>query len=97
MHYFLVAWRNGWQIISPKKSFSVFAASSTEKNEWVAHMKKCITDIQAKKSMFHLMLLPNNLNVMLITVIVFTSEYTFSIHLWFDYHLNNQVYTHKPN
>ena len=27
----LPAWKNGWQIISPKKSYSVFAASPTEK------------------------------------------------------------------
>jgi hypothetical protein len=40
-------WKYGWQIISPKKSFSVYAASSTEKAEWMAHINKCITDLLA--------------------------------------------------
>ena len=44
----LPAWKNGWQIISPKKSYSVFAASPTEKVEWMAHIQKCINDLLAK-------------------------------------------------
>ncbi len=42
------AWKNGWQLISPKKSFAVFAATPTEKAEWMAHINKCIVDLLAK-------------------------------------------------
>lgn len=41
-------WKNGWQVISPKKSFAVFAATPTEKAEWMAHINKCIVDLLAK-------------------------------------------------
>ncbi|XP_074659849.1 pleckstrin homology domain-containing family F member 2-like [Tubulanus polymorphus] len=41
--------RNGWQIISPKKSFTVCAATATEKSEWMAHIQKCVTDLLAKR------------------------------------------------
>ncbi|XP_067939019.1 pleckstrin homology domain-containing family F member 2-like isoform X2 [Watersipora subatra] len=37
--------KNGWQIISPSKSFVVFAATSTEKTEWMAHINKCVQDL----------------------------------------------------
>eukprot|EP00112_Aurelia_sp_Birch-Aquarium-sp1_P015437 Seg3418.3 transcript_id=Seg3418.3/GoldUCD/mRNA.D3Y31 product="Pleckstrin-like domain-containing family F member 2" protein_id=Seg3418.3/GoldUCD/D3Y31 len=40
--------RNGWQIISPGKSFAVYAATGTEKAEWMAHINKCIDDLVAK-------------------------------------------------
>jgi len=40
--------RNGWQIISPGKSFAVYAATGTEKAEWMAHINKCIDDLLAK-------------------------------------------------
>jgi rubredoxin len=40
--------RHGWQIISPKKSFAVFAATATEKSEWMAHIRKCVNDLLAK-------------------------------------------------
>lgn len=43
-----IAWKNGWQVISPKKSFAVFAATPTEKAEWMAHINKCIVDLLAK-------------------------------------------------
>lgn len=39
---------NGWQIISPSKSFTVYAATSTEKNEWMAHINKCVQDLITK-------------------------------------------------
>ena len=45
---FSIAWKNGWQVISPKKSFAVFAATKTEKDEWMAHIKKCITELLSK-------------------------------------------------
>ncbi|XP_031570047.1 pleckstrin homology domain-containing family F member 2-like [Actinia tenebrosa] len=40
--------KNGWQIISTKKSFAVYAATATEKAEWMAHINKCIQDLFAK-------------------------------------------------
>ncbi|XP_029213819.2 pleckstrin homology domain-containing family F member 2-like isoform X1 [Acropora millepora] len=40
--------KNGWQIISAKKSFAVYAATKTEKAEWMAHINKCIQDLLAK-------------------------------------------------
>ncbi|XP_065844566.1 pleckstrin homology domain-containing family F member 2-like isoform X2 [Oscarella lobularis] len=40
--------RHGWQIISPEKSFAVFAATATEKSEWMAHIHKCIQDLLAR-------------------------------------------------
>lgn len=39
---------NGWQIISPGKSFTVYGATATEKNEWMAHINKCVQDLIAK-------------------------------------------------
>lgn len=44
--------RNGWQIISPGKSFAVYAATGTEKAEWMAHINKCIDDLVAKSMFF---------------------------------------------
>lgn len=35
---------NGWQIISPAKSFTVYAATSTEKQEWMAHINRCVQE-----------------------------------------------------
>jgi len=40
--------RNGWQIISAKKSFAVYAATATEKAEWMAHINKCVQDLVSK-------------------------------------------------
>lgn len=41
---------NGWQIISPSKSFVVFAATATEKTEWMAHINKCVQDLLNKST-----------------------------------------------
>jgi len=41
--------RNGWQIISPNKSFTVYAATGTEKAEWMAHINKCVQDLLKKQ------------------------------------------------
>ena len=46
--FYLEGLRNGWQIISPGKSFAVYAATGTEKAEWMAHINKCIDDLVAK-------------------------------------------------
>jgi len=34
--------RNGWIIMSPKKSFCVYATTSKEKIEWMTHISNCI-------------------------------------------------------
>lgn len=43
------ALRNGWKIISPSKSFVVFAATATEKKEWMAHIRKCVSDVLTRR------------------------------------------------
>ncbi|XP_063594117.1 pleckstrin homology domain-containing family F member 2-like isoform X4 [Penaeus indicus] len=40
--------RNGWLIKTPTKSFAVYAATATEKGEWMAHINKCVTDLLRK-------------------------------------------------
>ncbi|XP_070491663.1 pleckstrin homology domain-containing family F member 2 [Chironomus tepperi] len=40
--------RNGWLIRTTAKSFAVYAATSTEKQEWMAHINKCIEDLLRK-------------------------------------------------
>ncbi|KAK6184081.1 hypothetical protein SNE40_002197 [Patella caerulea] len=42
-------YKNGWKIINPSKSFAVFAATATEKKEWMAHIKKCVYDLLIKR------------------------------------------------
>ena len=41
-------YKNGWLIYTAKKSFSVYAATATEKQEWMAHIDKCIRDLLHK-------------------------------------------------
>lgn len=41
--------RNGWKLISPKKSFVVYAATSVEKQQWISHIKKCVSDLLNKR------------------------------------------------
>lgn len=41
-------YRNGWLIRTTTKSFAVYAATSTEKQEWMAHINKCIEDLLRK-------------------------------------------------
>nr|AAL28825.1 LD19782p [Drosophila melanogaster] len=41
-------YRNGWYIRTTTKSFVVFAATSTEKQEWMAHINKCVEDLLRK-------------------------------------------------
>lgn len=40
--------RNGWLIKTPTKSFRVFAATATEKSEWMNHIGKCVGDLLQK-------------------------------------------------
>lgn len=44
--------RNGWLIRTTSKSFAVYAATSTEKQEWMAHINKCIEDLLRKSKYF---------------------------------------------
>lgn len=41
--------RNGWKIISPSKSFVVYAATSTEKSQWMSHIRRCVNDLLLKR------------------------------------------------
>lgn len=41
-------YRNGWLIRTASKSFAVYAATATEKQEWMAHINKCIEDLLRK-------------------------------------------------
>ncbi|XP_076353653.1 pleckstrin homology domain-containing family F member 2-like isoform X1 [Tachypleus tridentatus] len=40
--------KNGWFIRTPTKSFAVYAATATEKSEWMAHINKCLEDLLKK-------------------------------------------------
>jgi len=40
--------RNGWLICTASKSFAVYAATATEKAEWIAHINKCVEDLLRK-------------------------------------------------
>eukprot|EP00095_Tigriopus_kingsejongensis_P007541 maker-scaffold104_size368486-snap-gene-2.30 protein:Tk07541 transcript:maker-scaffold104_size368486-snap-gene-2.30-mRNA-1 annotation:"fyve finger containing protein" len=40
--------RNGWLICTKHKSFAVYAATASEKKEWMAHIEKCVKDLLAK-------------------------------------------------
>jgi len=48
MSYTFQELRNGWLIRTASKSFAVYAATSTEKQEWMAHINKCIEDLLRK-------------------------------------------------
>lgn len=39
------ALKNGWLIKTPTKSFAVYAATATEKSEWMAHINKCVENL----------------------------------------------------
>ncbi|KER27515.1 hypothetical protein T265_05474 [Opisthorchis viverrini] len=40
-------YRNGFAIMSPKKSFTVYSSTAEEKIQWVAHMKRSIAEARA--------------------------------------------------
>lgn len=48
----MTEYRNGWLIRTTTKSFAVYAATSTEKQEWMAHINKCIEDLLRKSMTF---------------------------------------------
>lgn len=44
----LGGYQHGWLIKTSSKSFAVYAATSIEKGEWMAHINKCIDDLLRK-------------------------------------------------
>lgn len=40
--------KNGWLMCTASKSFAVYAATTTEKSEWMAHINKCVEDLLRK-------------------------------------------------
>jgi hypothetical protein len=46
----VLAYRNGWLICTASKSFAVYAATATEKAEWIAHINKCVEDLLRKSN-----------------------------------------------
>ena len=44
--------RNGWHIISPIKSFTVYAATAMEKADWMMHINRCVQDLHLKSMIF---------------------------------------------
>ncbi|KAK6748920.1 hypothetical protein RB195_001502 [Necator americanus] len=42
------AMKNGWIIKTPEKSFAVYAATPTEKREWMSHIERCVADLLEK-------------------------------------------------
>lgn len=52
-YYFgVLAYRNGWLICTASKSFAVYAATATEKAEWIAHINKCVEDLLRKSESY---------------------------------------------
>lgn len=42
------ALRNGWLICTASKSFAVYAATATEKSEWMLHINNCVAELLKK-------------------------------------------------
>jgi len=42
--------RNGWHIISPGKSFTVYAATAMEKADWMMHVNRCVQNLRLKSA-----------------------------------------------
>lgn len=40
--------KNGWVIRTASKSFAVYAATITEKQEWMAHIQRCVSELLKK-------------------------------------------------
>ena len=41
--------RNGWKVLAPSKSFCVYAPTDYEKEQWVAHLERCISSARKTK------------------------------------------------
>ncbi|CAI4222151.1 unnamed protein product [Auanema sp. JU1783] len=50
--------KNGWVIKTPSKSFAVYAATATEKKEWMLHIKRCVDVIKSKEDSKEVQLAP---------------------------------------
>lgn len=48
MFTILTVLKNGWVIKTSTKSFAVYAATPTEKEEWMAHIQRCVSDLLKK-------------------------------------------------
>jgi len=46
VHFVEFHLRYGWHIISPVKSFTVFASTELEKEQWMSHMQNCVDKIR---------------------------------------------------
>lgn len=73
----LTEYRNGWLIRTVTKSFAVYAATATEKQEWMAHITKCIEDLLRKSkkkfyfaNIFRLMVIALVIIVIVIVTVV---------------------------
>jgi len=51
--------RNGWLIHTATKSFAVYAATASEKTEWMCHMEHCIKDLLRKSNSYFKNLIDN--------------------------------------
>lgn len=68
----VIEFRNGWLIRTASKSFAVYAATSTEKQEWMAHINKCIEDLLRKsKCSCQTLLHINNDDILCLQVLLF--------------------------
>jgi len=47
--------RNGWHIISPIKSFTVYAATAMEKADWMMHINRCVQELRLKSTSLFLL------------------------------------------
>lgn len=84
--FLFLEYRNGWLIRTASKSFAVYAATATEKQEWMAHINKCIEDL-LRKSKFSIKCLSKT-----IYLLKFLSDYLIHIKLiLFHYILENYI------
>uniref|UniRef100_S4RJN9 Pleckstrin homology domain containing, family F (with FYVE domain) member 2 n=1 Tax=Petromyzon marinus TaxID=7757 RepID=S4RJN9_PETMA len=42
---------NGWLMQTPAKSFKVFAATESERAEWIGHIERCVRELRAKRGL----------------------------------------------
>ncbi|XP_061421779.1 pleckstrin homology domain-containing family F member 2 isoform X2 [Lethenteron reissneri] len=42
---------NGWLVQTPAKSFKVFAATESERAEWISHIERCVRELRAKRGL----------------------------------------------
>lgn len=59
--------RNGWLIISPTKTFAVYAQTAMEKQEWMTHMNRCIEEERRKAGR---LCMPCNLHLLVLSIVL---------------------------